>query len=167
MNTTLCHRCHQRIGGAYPIPLMPPHNCTPADARPLPRIYIAGPITSRPATYQGEFRDAAATLRGLGFDVVNPVELNTAPAPFGWGMTLDESSTAYREHWRQCMRVDIHALTQCDAVALLPGWKQSRGAEIEHYIATALGMPAQPLTHWVAMGRKAHSDTSFVPPTTA
>ncbi len=37
------------------------------------------------------------------------------------------------------MCVDIPQLIECDGVALLPGWKTSKGATIEHCIATALG----------------------------
>jgi hypothetical protein len=42
------------------------------------------------------------------------------------------------------MRVAIRQMLTCDQVAMLPGWKRSRGALIEHWIAVALGMRARP-----------------------
>ena len=39
------------------------------------------------------------------------------------------------------MRSDIAALLTCDAIHMLPGWENSRGATVEHTIATALGLP--------------------------
>lgn len=90
----------------------------------MKRIYIAGPMTGLPELNFPAFHAAAAKLRGFGFEVVNPAEINVDPAG----------------RWEDCMRADIRELVTCDAVALLPGWKQSRGAQLEHHIAQALGM---------------------------
>lgn len=38
------------------------------------------------------------------------------------------------------MRADIKALCDCDHVVVLPGWEKSRGATLEVFIATQLGM---------------------------
>lgn len=32
-------------------------------------------------------------------------------------------------------------LLQCKAIYMLQGWKDSKGARIEHYIATEIGIP--------------------------
>jgi hypothetical protein len=66
----------------------------------------------------------AERLRALGYTVVNPAELNEPGTP-----------------WVQAMRTDIRMLLMCDALALLPGWEKSRGANLEWLIATELGMP--------------------------
>lgn len=92
--------------------------------REVKRIYIAGPMTGLPELNFPAFHAAAATLRGFGFEVVNPAEINVHQDG----------------RWEDCMRADIRELVTCDAVALLPGWKQSRGAQLEHHIAQALGM---------------------------
>lgn len=44
------------------------------------------------------------------------------------------------ETWEGYMRADIAELMKCDTVYLLPGWEKSRGAQIEVYLAKALGM---------------------------
>jgi hypothetical protein len=88
------------------------------------RLYIAGPMTGIHQLNFPAFHAAAARLRAAGFDVVNPAEINVDPS-MGWAT---------------CMRADIAQLVTCDAIAMLAGWKNSRGATLEHHIATQLGM---------------------------
>lgn len=90
------------------------------------RVYIAGPMTGLPELNFPAFHAEAARLRAMGYDVVNPAELNTDPAAA----------------WSDCMRVDIAQLVTCQMIAMLPGWQGSRGATLEHHIAVTLGMPA-------------------------
>lgn len=89
-----------------------------------PRLYLAGPMSGLPSLNFPAFHAAAAALRAKGHEVVNPAEINVDP------------STG----WEACMRADIAQLVTCDGIALLPGWERSRGATLEHHIATALGM---------------------------
>lgn len=88
------------------------------------RLYLAGPMTGIPLLNFPAFHAAAARLRGLGFQVVNPAEINADPT----------------EGWASCMRKDIAQLVTCDGVALLPGWRRSRGARLERRLALVLGM---------------------------
>lgn len=86
------------------------------------RVYISGPMTNMPDLNFPAFNEAARRLRSLGFEVVNPAELNPDPAT----------------PWAQCMRTDIKALCDCDVIALLPGWEKSKGAHLELQIAHRL-----------------------------
>lgn len=70
------------------------------------------------------FHQAAKDLRAMGFDVVNPAEINAQG-----GLS-----------WQECMRADIKALCDCDTIAMLPGWESSNGAHIEVHLAHRLGM---------------------------
>lgn len=88
------------------------------------RVYISGPMTGCPVLNHAAFNAEAARLRGMGFDVVNPADL-----------VADEGTA-----WADYMRADIRLLLTCDAVALLPGWDESRGAQLEVEIARSLGM---------------------------
>lgn len=88
------------------------------------RVYVAGPMTGHPGLNFPAFHAAAVALRIVGHEVVNPAEINTDPGA----------------EWTVCMRADIRELVTCDAIALLPGWEQSRGASLEHHIAHVLGM---------------------------
>ncbi|MGK2829220.1 DUF4406 domain-containing protein [Ralstonia pseudosolanacearum] len=87
------------------------------------RIYIAGPMTGIQDLNFPAFHEAARALRAEGHDVVNPAEINSDPAA----------------GWLTCMRADIRELMTCDAIYLLPGWENSRGARLEAHIAERLG----------------------------
>ncbi len=87
-------------------------------------IYITGPMSGLPDLNFPAFHAEADRLRTHGWEVVNPAEINP-----------DKHMT-----WLECMRTDIAALVFCDAIQLLPGWQNSRGATLEHHIAERLGM---------------------------
>ncbi|WP_322080153.1 DUF4406 domain-containing protein [Burkholderia cenocepacia] len=87
------------------------------------KIYVAGPMTGHPHLNFPAFHAEAARLRALGYEVVNPAELNADPSA----------------GWLECMRVDIKHLVDCDAIAMLEGWQNSRGAQLEYTIALTLG----------------------------
>ena len=88
------------------------------------RIYISGPVSGLDeADVRMSFRAAEWRLQGEGHEVVNPVRLCSSD----WS-------------WGKCMRVCITALMGCDAVYMLKGWKRSKGARLEHFVALKLGM---------------------------
>jgi hypothetical protein len=87
------------------------------------KLYLAGPMTGYPEFNFPAFAAESARLRALGFEVVNPAELNV-------GNDGD---------WLTCMRTDIRELVTCEGIALLPGWEKSKGARIEEGIARQLG----------------------------
>lgn len=94
------------------------------------RIYIAGPMTGIPEHNYPAFDAAAAKLRAEGYAVTSPAELH--------GDDVSQS-------WDWYLRRDIAALVECDEIALLPGWINSRGARLEHHVAAMLGMPERAL----------------------
>lgn len=97
------------------------------------RLYVSGPMTGLPALNFPAFMAAALQLRGLGFEAINPAELNPDPG----------------KSWAECMRVDIKALMDCEGVALLPGWLDSKGARVEYDLAQTLGMEVRELAGWL------------------
>lgn len=88
-------------------------------------IYISGPMSNMPDLNFPAFHAAAAELRALGHTVMNPAEKADEDKP---GM-----------EWEDFMRQDIKMLMDCDTIHMLPGWKRSRGARLEHLIAMELG----------------------------
>jgi hypothetical protein len=80
-------------------------------------------MTGLPGLNFPAFAAMTANLRAGGHVVTNPAELN----PDGGS-------------WTDCMRRDIAALMECDTVATLPGWQDSRGASLEVHIGKELGM---------------------------
>jgi hypothetical protein len=99
------------------------------------KLYLAGPMTGYPEFNKPAFAAESARLRELGFDIVNPAELN-------------EGNDG---EWLNCMRVDIKALVDCDGAALLPGWEQSRGASIEQRLARDLGLRVYTASHLIGL----------------
>jgi hypothetical protein len=89
----------------------------------MTKVYISGPMTGLPGLNKAAFDAAAQRLKRLGFQVVNPHDLARP------GL-----------EWEEAMKVDIAALVKCDAILLLPGWENSRGAALEGIIARELGL---------------------------
>ena len=90
-----------------------------------PRVYISGPMSGLPEHNFPAFNAEAAQLRSLGYEVINPVDIN------------GDSSTP----WEECLRRDLIELLGCDILALLPGWQISKGAQLELHVAHRVGMP--------------------------
>ena len=94
------------------------------DAPKVPRVYLSGPMSGIPEHNFPAFNAQAERLRRLGYDVVNPVDINPDPG------------TA----WCDCLRNDLAALLTCDGLALLPGWQHSQGAQLELHVAHRVGI---------------------------
>lgn len=88
------------------------------------KVYISGPVSGMPNNNRETFEHAAMIWDNtFGCVSINPL----ASEP--------EDAT-----WEICLRKDIALLIECDAIAMLPGWMDSRGARLEHFIARQLGM---------------------------
>jgi hypothetical protein len=88
------------------------------------RIYIAGPMTGYADFNFPAFHAAAERLARAGWEVCNPAE--------NFGGRTDLPRESY-------LRLDLAMLSHCDAVAMLPGWENSRGATLEYAVACELG----------------------------
>lgn len=104
------------------------------------KLYISGPISSDLDGYRAKFADAEARLRAVGYDVVNPAEL--------------EEPVWNEPTWLDYMRRDIPALVECDGVATLWDWQTSRGARVEVELAYGLGLPVRMVAHWISEAPK-------------
>ena len=89
-------------------------------------LYIAGPMTGVENFNYDAFNKAAAFLRSLDFTVYNPAE------NFGGDQSL---------RWQTYLRLAVKQVADSYALVLLPGWKTSKGARLEHFIAQELGLP--------------------------
>lgn len=98
------------------------------------KVYLSGPMSGRPNDNFPTFHAFAAALRALGYDVVNPAEIDPGiPKPA-------DDSPEMRVFYLACLREDIKALCDCHFIALLPGWEGSSGAHLELHIAHRLGL---------------------------
>lgn len=104
------------------------------------KTYIAGPISGRTQPeYQEHFARAAEHLLSLGLIPVSPLSVPAVEHPGDCppGYAAGEGSG----HSSAChMRADLRELMSCEAIYLLGGWEESRGANVEKAVAEACGM---------------------------
>lgn len=90
-------------------------------------VYISGPITLGgtvdPAPFIARFYEEEERLLAEGHEVINPCRCDEQP------------------DWAGYMRIHIPSVCRATRVVALPGWQHSRGASLEVYIATQLGIP--------------------------
>lgn len=87
------------------------------------RIYLTGPITGVP-DYADMFAIAASQLRSYGYEIFNPA-VNT-----------HEGRT-----FRDYMAIDLPEVVAADAVVALPGWRNSKGSNVEIMTAAYCSIP--------------------------
>lgn len=93
------------------------------------QVYIAGKITGDD-NYRDKFHRAESDLIVRYQHIpINPAALH----PDGWP-------------WVEYLKADIPILLGCEAIALLPDWRESRGARLELEVAKAAGLKLFVLT---------------------
>ena len=98
------------------------------------RIYIAGPMRGYPQDNFPAFDEAEQYLINKGWDVVSPAALDKLSGydPSVRGMVPVDFSEAIAR--------DVTAIRSCEYMALLPGWRESRGVSVELALAQALDL---------------------------
>lgn len=117
----------------------------------MKKIYIAGPMRGYPQFNFPAFMRAEEELKELGWEVVNPARLDVQldlfdPVAYGDNPIPPMPFSHY-------IRRDLKALTECDAIALLPGWHGSVGARVEYLAAAAMNLTALALLDSPTWGR--------------
>lgn len=126
------------------------------------RLYIAGPMTGIPRFNFPAFIEMADRLRdtpvsdelGGRFDVVSPAELDD-PVDRQRAFDSPDGSPIHYENghtWGDFLARDVKLLADdgIEAIVVLPGWENSKGARLETFVGYALmGKPICEVT-WVA-----------------
>lgn len=103
----------------------------------MPLIYLSGPMTKDP-DYRENFEFFEKVLEGLfGYKVFNPVHLSDRIIK---QLGFTEEKAWLPENREIFLREDIRAMLTCDAVVMLPNWRKSKGAKLEHKIAKLMNM---------------------------
>jgi hypothetical protein len=100
------------------------------------KVYIAGPMTGYEEFNFPQFFQAERELIALGHTPLNPAWNN--------GLNLQEAvenANYDGRSWQDYMRKDLNFLSQADALCVLDGWKNSKGARLEVHIARQLDIP--------------------------
>ena len=115
------------------------------------RVYVAGPMRGLPYFNFPAFNAATATLREEGYVVFNPAERDTERhgTDVSAGNVKGDEQQAAKEHGfdlRVALGEDLAWIcAHADVIALLPGWRNSKGATAEHATAVALGLEVMEL----------------------
>ena len=84
-------------------------------------IYLSGPMSSlTEEEYRSRFTSAETFFTNLGYTVINPVKLSD-----------DYFKTNPEAGYDELMDNDLKYLKKCNQIALLEGWEDSKGCNIE------------------------------------
>ena len=91
------------------------------------KVYISGRVSDLPREqYMDLFRRAEQSLRDQGYrNIVNPIRVWSCRWPWLYRLV----------GYRLTLLYDLWLLMRCDMIYKLPGWQQSRGANIESCVA--------------------------------
>ena len=110
------------------------------------KSYLAGPMRGIPEFNFPAFSKATFLLRYLGHEVFSPAEQDNKKhgTDISKGNATGSVQQAAAQHGfnlREALGVDLAWIcTHADGIALLPGWRNSKGATAEHAAAVALGL---------------------------
>jgi nucleoside 2-deoxyribosyltransferase len=97
------------------------------------KLYLAGPMTGIEEYNYPAFFAAADELRRVGFVVANPADHGVIEG----------------YEWADYLRMDLKTMLECEGVATLDGWEDSKGASLEVHVARALGWPVMAAWRWM------------------
>lgn len=105
------------------------------------KAYVAGPMSGIPQYNIPAFDAASWALRATGWDIVSPAELDhpeiraaclASPDGGKVGQTQQQGGT-----WGDFLARDVKIVADVvEAIVLLPGWENSKGANLEAFVGT-------------------------------
>lgn len=104
-------------------------------------VYIAGKMRSLYQFGFPLFDRAKADLIAQGYDVISPADLDRENGfdPVNLSPDYDWNSIPEGFSFDDCVTRDIEAVRKCDAIYMLKGWEDSKGARAEKALAEWLG----------------------------
>ena len=107
------------------------------------KIYIAGPMRGKKWFNFPDFDWAKECLVRAGWEAISPADLDrkigfdagNLPPDTDWS---DVSKLGF--DLKAAVQRDVAAICQCDAIFMLHGWSESRGAKAEKAVAEWLGL---------------------------
>jgi hypothetical protein len=121
------------------------------------KLYLAGPMTGIKAFNFPAFHEAQQILENDGYSVVNPADLDDPAQRRAAESSPDGNLKDYEAitgmTWADFLARDVKLITdEVDAVVLLGGWENSKGAKLEKFIAELTGKPCLDYGIWLTEG---------------
>ena len=101
-------------------------------------VYICGPMRGYPDYNFPTFDRAERILRNRGYHPVSPAAMDRLFE--GWGAAPPGDAEFTQSDFKRFILRDLVALMDCDAICMLPGWQDSKGAKLEKALAEFLGL---------------------------
>lgn len=96
------------------------------------KVYISLPISNFEDTVYDRSNNSKSQLKKLGYEPVSPIDVNGITTSDLIDHTVLKKTAKY-------MGKDIEDVILCDAIYLCEGWENSRGCNIEKYVAEKFG----------------------------
>lgn len=100
-------------------------------------VYIAGPMAGIKDFNFPAFYAAEEALRNDGYEPVNPARLDAEHPPPGWDEANAPAFQVKAKDRARFMKRDLPLAAEADGIALLKGWEDSAGANLEFLVARA------------------------------
>lgn len=104
----------------------------------MDKIYIAGPMRGYENCNFDAFDSARDAITEAGDIAISPADMDRLYE--GWGKYAPEGLEFTLEDCKRFMRRDLAVIEECDAIYMLIGWEQSKGATLEKAYADYLGL---------------------------
>lgn len=106
-----------------------------------PRIYVAGPMRGI-ELYNFPMFDLCRDALCEEWDVVSPADLDRKVHNFDPTAEDYQDEEFSEKQYRRVLLRDLKEICGVDAIAFLPGWERSLGANAERKLGEALGLEA-------------------------
>lgn len=102
------------------------------------KLYVAGPMRGKPLYNFPAFFRAAMRLKAMGHEVFNPAERDMAQG-MNPTLPLDHPDNVRTFSLAEAFEWDLARVAEADGIVLLPGWRNSKGAQVELSAAITMG----------------------------
>jgi NTP pyrophosphatase (non-canonical NTP hydrolase) len=97
------------------------------------KLYLCGPMSGIAEYNYPVFHQVASDLKHKGYQITSPAR------------NKPDSTMS----WADYLRLGLADVLRVEALALLPGWEASQGAQLEVYLAQSLEMPCRTVANYL------------------
>lgn len=98
------------------------------------KVYLAGPMQGYENFNKKNFDKYEEILKSSGYEVFNPSETDLSKS-------YQSGEVEGQEFVNQCLNIDLNYICKnAEAIALMPGWENSKGAKAEYFTALACNL---------------------------